>query len=1023
MNKMKNKIIYKLQLVVLAGAALLLFALSASAQIQEITVSGTLVDEQGNSLNGVNIYAPKGIMVITDTTGYFEISTEEGSSLLFEKENYISELVLASELQEQLTLRKADFQATEDDLIKMGIITKYKREMTGAVSSISPEEHLTYDHTQYVRDYVQGLLLGVQGSDNIRGLGNALYVIDGVIGRTPDILNMDEVDQITVLKDANAVVLYGNQAANGVIVINTKRGKINKRFANVNVRYGIRTPVSLPKYLNSADYMELYNEARINDGLEPSFDATIIEEYRSGRNPYRYPDIDYYSNEYLRSYASRADVVTEFSGGNQKSQYYVNMGWNFDQSLVELNPDVNVGSNRFNIRGNIDFRVNDWINSSIDAVAIMNSNKTAITNWFADAATIKPYSHAPLLPPSIMVDTSADGTLTNQLEAANLYDAMLLGASQAYPDDMLIATTLAGGYAKLNFRSTQFNNAIDFDLDMITEGLSAKTYLSFDFYDEYALYVYNTFQRYQPNWMGDSIVSLTSLGDVDRRDLTERVETQGFLSRLGFYALLNYQKSIKENHGINATLVGYVNSHNQYSQIQKDKNSHIGLQLSYNFRKKLFVDFSSAYVYSIKLPPGNRGGFSPTLGVAYILSEDGFLKGNNIINFLKIKATAGLIKSDIRIGGYHLYDETYSVGNYYTWADGTYSSRTRDISQGANDEMTFEDRLDLNIGFDSYLMNSFWLEFNFFKTNKANQLTQLDAEYPSFYSVFNSYANYNKDSYSGFELGLDYSKTFNDFSVKTGLNILYTKSEVKTRSEVYDYDYQNRVGNPVDAYFGLEDEGLYSTDDFTTNEFGNLVLNEDLPVPAFGAVQPGDIKYVDQNDDGVIDQNDQKFIGQYINPWSLGINLRLTYKQFSLFVLGIAQTGGENILGAYSDAAYENYYWVDGNDKYSEVVLDRWTPETAATATYPRLSSSANTHNFRPSTFWLYDNSYFSIERVQLTYELSEKTCQKLKMKALSVNIAAVNLLRIAKNKEYQQLNIGYGPQYRYFTIGLRTSF
>ena len=589
---MKNKILYKLQLLVLASVALFSFTTSVSAQTEATTVSGTLVDEQGNPLTGVTVYNPKGKMVISDSAGHFEIDVEDELSLLFEKENYDTKLLPVSELTGQVTLNKSELLASEDDLIKMGISTKYKREMTGAVSTISPKDHLTYDHTQYVSDYIQGLLLGVKGSDNIRGLGNALFVIDGVIGRTPYILNMDEIDQISVLKDANAVALYGNQEANGVIVINTKRGHINKKVVNINVRYGVREPLALPKYLGSAEYMELYNEARINDGLGPSFDSDLIEEYRSGNNPYRYPSVDYFSDEYLRSYASRADVVSEFAGGNERSQYYVNIGWNFGQSLVKLNPDVNVGSNRFNIRGNIDFKVNDWIRSSVDAVAIISSDKSSLINWFATGTTIKPHTHAPLLPPSMMVDTSASGTLESQLEAANLYDGMLLGTSQAYPGDTLIANTLAGGYLKSNFRSTQFNNSIDFDLDMIAEGLSARTYLSFDFYDVYDLSIENKYQRYQPDWIGDSIVGLNSFGDIDRKDLTETVSSYGFVSRLGFYGLLNYQKSFKENHAINATLIGYVNSHKQTDIIQTDKNSHIGLQFTYDFRRKLFVDFS-----------------------------------------------------------------------------------------------------------------------------------------------------------------------------------------------------------------------------------------------------------------------------------------------------------------------------------------------------------------------------------------------------------------------------------------------
>jgi TonB-linked SusC/RagA family outer membrane protein len=1018
---MKNKILYKLQLLVLAGVALFSITTLVNAQTKATTVSGTLVDEQGNPLTGVTVYNPQGKMVISDSEGYFEIDVEDELSLLFEKENYDTKLLPVSELTGQVTLNKSELLASEDDLIKMGISKKYKREMTGAVSTISPKNHLTYDYIQSVRGYIQGRLLGVQGTDNIRGLGNALFVIDGVIGRTPDILNMDEIDQITVLKDANAVALYGNQAANGVIVINTKRGHINKKMVNINVLYGVREPIALPKYLGSAEYMELYNEARVNDGLGPSFDSDLIEEYRSGNNPYRYPDVDYFSDEYIRSYASRAYVVSEFAGGNERSQYYVNLGWNFDQSQVKLNPDANVGSNLFNVRGNIDININDWISSSIDAVAIISNDKSALIDWFAAGTTIKPNTHAPLLPPSMMVDTSASGTLESQLEAANLYDGMLLGTSQAYPGDTLIANTLAGGYLKSNFRITQFNNSIDFDLDKIAEGLSARTYLSFDFYDVYDLSIENKYQRYQPNWMGDSIVSLASFGDVDQKDLTERFSTDFFVSRLGFYGLLNYQKSFKENHAINATLLGYVNSHKQTEIIQTDKNSHIGFQFTYDFRKKLFVDFSSAYIHSIKLPESNRGGFSPTAGLAYILSEENFIKEIDFIDFLKVKATAGIIKSDIRFD-YFLYEESYSEGSWFTYA--SYTTRTRDSWQGANDDMTFEDRVDLNIGFESYLLNSLWLEFNYFKTNKDNQLTKLEAQYPSFYMDFNPYSNYNKDSYTGFELGLDYLKAMNDFSVQAGLNMVYSKSEVIKRSEIYDNNYQYRTGNPVEAYFGLEDEGFYAESDFTTDASGNLQLNENLPVPAFGSVQPGDIKYVDQNDDGIINVNDQIFIGQWRHPWSFGLNLKLAYKQLSLFVLGISQTGGDDMLHTWGDnVSYDNYYWVDGNDKYSEVVLDRWTPETAGTATYPRLSSTNNTHNFQTSTFWLYDNSYFDIERVQLTYELDENVCQKLKMKALSVNIVGVNLLRIAENKEYQQLNIGYEPQYRYYIIGLRTSF
>lgn len=1008
-----KKIINKLLIV--WCVAMFCFAVTSSAQNKGLDISATIVDEQGNPIEGVNIFAPNGVSTVTDANGKFEIKVNGKSSIVVEREGYDSELLNISDISDKITLREVIFLSSAEDQIKLGIGNKYKRKMVGAASSITPKDHMTYDNTQWVRDYIEGLLLGVKGTSNIRGLGNALFVIDGVIGRDPNILNMDEVDQITVLKDANAVALYGNQAKNGVIVINTKRGNINRKVANVNVRYGFKTPVSLPNYLGSAEYMTLYNEARTNDGLALQYDPMLIEEYKNSNNPYRYPNVDFYSEDYLRSMVTSADITTEFSGGNDKTQYYVNMGWNYNQSLVDLNPDANAGSNRFNVRGNIDFKVNDFIKSSVDAVAILSSNKSSLSNLLNEGVSFKPNAFAPLLPVS-MIDTAGNPALAAQVSAAGIYDGMLLGGSQQYKDNAPVADVIAGGYRNTMFRSTQFNNSIDFDLDMITEGLSAKTYLSFDFYDAYNLSVNNKYRVYEPTWDGDKIVGLTPYGDVDQKDLTENVSTNDYVTRLGFYGLINYQKQINENHSIQSTLLGYVSSHKTNNTIQPDNNAHLGLQVSYDFKDKLFVDFSSAYVSSNKLPEGNRGGFAPTGGIAYIISEEDFIRNIEFINFLKLKATGGVIKSDLGINGYYLYDENYSDGSWYNWADGSFQNRTKDISQGANSLMTFEERVDLNFGFESFLANSIWLEFNYFKTDMDKQLVTLDNKYPSYYDVFKPYDNYNKDTYKGFELGLDYLKKFNDVTFKLGGNILFTQSEVTKRDEIYEFDYQYRLGKPVESIFGLVDQGFYTQNDFNSDSQGNLTLKNELPVPAYGAVQPGDIKYLDKNNDGIVDDNDREKIGQWTNPWSYGINLKLQYKDLSLFVLGVGQFGGESNMSG-------DYYWVDGNDKYSEVVIDRWTPETANTATYPRLSAGANNNNFRTSTFWMYDNSFFEVKRVQLTYEFSGRVCQKLKMKNLSVNVAGSNLLELSKNSDIRQLNIGENPQFRNFTLGLRTSF
>lgn len=1010
---MKKNIIYKL--LILGCLVPSYFGNVANAQTKSSKITATVVDEQGNPISEVDILAAGGISVSTDVDGKFEISMKGKDIIVVKKDGYDTEMISFSVLADKITLKKSKFLASKKDEIKLGINSRYKREMVGAVTSITPKEHLTYDNTQRVKDYIEGMLLGVKGSSNIRGLGTALFVIDGVIGRNPDILNMDEVDQITVLKDANAVALYGNQARNGVIIINTKRGETNNRVANVNIRYGIKQPVSLPNYLGSAQYMRLFNEAQNNDGLENYYDPILIDEFKNSSNKYRYPNVDFYSDEYLRSFSNTADVVTEFSGGDDKTKYYVNMGWNNSQSLIKLNPEANAGSNRFNVRGNIDFKVSNFMQSSIDAVAIINSSKSSLNDILSEGASFKPNAYAPLLPVS-MIDTTGNPQLAAQVAAAGKYNGMLLGGSQQFQGVTPIANVMAGGYRKSQFRSTQFNNSIDFDLDMITKGLTARTYLSFDFYDSYNTTVQNKYKVYEPTWAADKIVGLTPYGDVDQKDLTENVSTNNFITRLGFYGLINYQKNMNENNSLNTTFMGYVNSQTSNNVIQANKNAHLGLQVTYDYKKTLFADFSAAFVNSIKLPEGNRGGLSPTLGFSYILSNENFIKNIGFIDFLKVKASGGIIKSDIGIDNYYLYDESYADGAYFNWADGAFQNRGKDISQGGNANMTYEERYDLNIGFESYLMKSIWLEFNYFKSDMDKMLTTLDSKYPSYYTIFRPYENYNKDSYSGFELGLDYLKTFKDLSVRVGANVLYAKSEVSKRNEIYENDYQYRVGKPTDAIWGFVDQGFYTNNDFDANGKGKLTLKENLPVPGFGNVQPGDIKYMDKNSDGIINNNDKEQIGQWSNPWSYGVNLRLTYKALSLFILGTGQFGGEAIRS-------DNYYWVDGNDKYSEIVLGRWTPETANSATFPRLSSGQNNNNFQTSTFWMYDNSYFSIKRAQLTYEFSKNMCQKIKMKNLSLNVAGANLIELSKNRDIRQLNIGGNPQYRYFTLGLRTSF
>ncbi|WP_369686035.1 SusC/RagA family TonB-linked outer membrane protein [Mariniflexile sp. AS56] len=902
--------------------------------------------------------------------------------------------------------------------VSLGFQNRENIDVVGAVSTIEPGNFLKYDNTQWVRDALYGRMTGLKGSDNIRGLGTALIVVDGIPGRSIDLLNMEEIKEITILKDANAVALYGAMGRNGVIVVTTKRGTEKQEF-NVSVSSGIKFPTSMPNYLGSAEYMTLFNEARANDGLAPNpgFTDEVIANHASGINPYRYPSVDLYSSDYMKDYASFSNVVADFSGAVKDTRYYINIGFKSDQTLQNVTENDR-GANRFNVRGNIDFRVNDWIKSSFDMIAILEQNKTSLTNLYDAGNSFRPDLYSPLLPISA-IDTTNNPELAGVLEAAKKFGGFLIGGNQNFRDNVPLGDAYAGGSRTNVTRISQVNNAIDFDLSAITEGLSAKTYLSFDFYNFYNTSNVNQFAAYEPTWNDEGkIVGLVNVRENDRAGLTENISSNLFTIRYGFYGMINYEKQLGENHAINASLVALGNSTHVLNEKQSSKNNHLGMSVNYTYKNKLMFDFNSSYVHSIKLPEGNRGKFAPTLGFSYVLTEEPSLKDSSWLNYFKLRSSYGVVYSDFGIDGYFLYDAIYQQSNpngYYNWGDTSgsgFNNQYTTIDRGQNDNLGMEKRMDYNLGFEALIAKKLWVEANVFRSDLSDQVIQATTPYPEYYGGFRPYSNFNADKYSGFEFGANYLDRFGGFGMNIGARVLYTNSIRKQVDEVYADEYQNREGKTVNAIFGLKSMGFFGEDDFNTD--GSLKAG--IPTQ-FGALQPGDLRYRDINNDGMVNNQDQVSIGRWDSPWTFSSDITLDYGPFTLFALLTAEVGGNGVADG-------NYYRPQGDQKYSEVVRGRWTPETANTATFPRLSSLPNTNNLGVnSTFWLYDNSNFRLQRVQLTYDLPRNWVDKMNMEDFSVYASGSNLAEISKNKDIRELQLNNSPMYRYYSLGLRMKF
>ena len=396
------------------------------------------------------------------------------------------------------------------------------------------------------------------------------------------------------------------------------------------------------------------------------------------------------------------------------------------------------------------------------------------------------------------------------------------------------------------------------------------------------------------------------------------------------------------------------------------------------------------------------------------MSDEKFFKENiEFMNNLKFSASYGVLNQDIDISDYYMYKGYFRTdAGWYPWNDGTAGGNAAASARGDNMDLGFIQRKELRVGLEAALFNNaIVLDANYFHQDTEGKLSQgNNTIYPSFFASNNfnqlSYTNYENDRRQGVDLSLQLNKKIGQVEAQLGLLGTIAWSEALRRDEVYEDSYQYRTGRALDASFAYVCEGF----------FKDQADIDSHARQTFGDVKPGDLKYKDINGDKQIDSKDQIDLGNTGNPFYFGLNLTLRWKDFIFYLEGTGNTGG---------IGYKNnsYYWVKGSSKYSEVVRGRWTPETASTATYPRLTTTDNSNNFRNSTFWMYKTNRFDLTKVQLTYNLPKYLFNGKLVKGLSVYVSGSNLLTIAKERKHLEMNIGSAPQTRFVNLGFKTAF
>ena len=898
--------------------------------------------------------------------------------------------------------------SSNDSLVHVAYGTVAKKDLFGTISVLNPSDYLDKNYGDYSLDNPSAFI----GGSNLWNLGTSLVLIDGVPRSLADVTST-EIDQISFLKGANAVVLYGSRAANGVILITTKRGKRGDTKTKVRVNGGINVPKSLPNYLGSADYMTYYNQASLNDGLAAPYSDATIANYASHSNLNRYPDLNYYSSDYLKKMSNSYSTNAEFSGGDQRARYYAVIGLQSQNSLLNFGEGKKDNTTRLNVRGNIDLKLNDVISTYVNVSTVFNDSRSPNSNFWGSAATMRPNFFAPLIPTSLITagSTNALGLATGSRNVIN--GSYILGGSQQYLTNP-IADVYAAGNLTTTSRQFQYTGGVDVDLKNTLKGLSLHTQLSIDYSNSYRDSVINTYAVYSPTWStsgADSITDLTKY-NKDAHPGTQNLGSTFSDQVIDFNMHLDYLNTFNVKHNVSGMLVASATRRRMTGDFQDRINANLGLQMAYNYDHKYYADFSGALINSTKLPSATRVAFSPTLSLGWLLSDENFLKGSSVVDRLKLTGSAGIVNTDVDINNYYLYNAVYVPTAYFGWQDNLNNQATS-ISRAANSKLTFAKRKEINLGLEGSLFNKA-LDFQAtaFSITKDGLPVQRYSLYPNYFytgypaSSFVPYVNYGADLYQGFDFQVNLHKKLGEVNLTIGVTGTYVETKALKRDELYADSYRNRVGQPTDAIFGLQSEGFFTSQDDINNHAAQK----------FGVVKPGDIKYKDQNGDGYIDERDEVKIGQWSSPFTGGLNLSAQWKGFTLFVLGTAQVGGTGVKN-------NSYYWEYGASKYSAVVLDSWTEATKNTATYPRLTTLSGDNNFRYSDFWTYSTDRFNLSRVQLTYSIPKEVLKNFFVKGLDIYASGSDLLMISKNKDIMELNVGTSPQTRLYNLGIKAEF
>ena len=1004
---------------------LIIFCFSALANAQpknkniaRLDVSFVVKNADGQPIAGANVFANKGKYELqTDKDGKIAIDGVPGNTkVLIQYPGYqdaVLDLASSANKKEVILVQALPGQTEKDVYDLYDGISMNKRQTVGAVSVIQGEDLETFP-TLSLTNALQGRALGLSVDMNLGGMSenNASFLIRGLhrqggdgpivvidgMERAMNDLVAEEIETVQILKDATSKILYGPRAANGVILITTKQGKMHKRVIKASVEQYVGITNRMPEFLDSYQYATLYNKALENDGLAPIYTDDDLQGYMNSKGEYdlRYPNVDYY-DYFLRDYTTNTKATTQFIGGDEKTKYAVVLGFNHGQGLEKLGYDSKY--DRVNLRGNVDMKLNSMFSANMGIAIRIESKKGAKMNssqMFSQLSSIRPNEYPFLL------DTAAYPIVPILEDGSLVAGASLDKASNLYADVVL------DGYDKTQYINNQMNLGLKADLNTITEGLSADAYITFDNYFLATYRLDKATPTFAVRWDKTDLGADTAifmLRKMANLDATEGLNSRNSDRNLGASGKINFERSFGD-HSLQSNLGYYFSLNERHGLDQNIVNSNTYLRTHYSFKNKYIVEGTVAAMRSNRFADDKQVRVYPALGAAWILSEDA-----DKLEYMKLKASWGIIGYDAGTT-FPLRANRWNNPNSIQFGDGN-SGKSSPVVQLINygsPYMGWEESNEINVGLEGMLFrNRLSYEVNAFTENRTKIEGVISELYSEVYGLYVPHENYKKVRNSGIEMEVQWTDRIGELTYSIGANALYSKNKFTQRDEtMFEDEYRQLEGKPTDAMMGYVSEGLFtSPEQIAGDDFQALGTQTSV----------GDINYADLNNDGVIDELDQKVIGNDTPRLTMGINLNLNYKGFGLYALGTAALG--------YDVDMSDIYYTTGNQKYMTYALNAYDPATGV-GSLPRLTAVGRSANNQLSDFWLEKGDYFRLKNVELSYTLFNNKTSALISKA-KFFVRGSNLFVLSSIKdvdpEVKKAGIDNYPVLSTYSAGVSVNF